>query len=176
MQPSIDLRIASMMRALADVILPAVAHDSFATEQATLLLGHLHVLRTQADHAPRYEALMLRAVRALAGGLAAQAQGGPKTQAAADRLRALTAEEAGTPVAVRDLHERTNAAIEALVLAVWEDGAADCRATVMRTVVAFGRDMASCERSWFAGIGFEGAGSGLDDMATMLAGLEARPG
>ena len=45
MNPSIELRIKTMVRALTEIIIPAIDRDnSLAQEQAGLLIGHLHVL------------------------------------------------------------------------------------------------------------------------------------
>ena len=51
MNPSIELRLRTMIRAVTEVILPAVnPHDSLAQEQAQLLIGHLHALLQHHAH------------------------------------------------------------------------------------------------------------------------------
>ena len=54
MNPSIDLRIRSMLRALQETVIPALdPSDALAREQAGLLVGHLHALSIQhADLRP----------------------------------------------------------------------------------------------------------------------------
>jgi hypothetical protein len=52
MQPSFDLRLRTMSKALSQTILPAIACDnSAAIEQAKILLGSIELIRQQVDHA-----------------------------------------------------------------------------------------------------------------------------
>ena len=52
MNPDIDLRLQSMLKALTDVIVPALpAQERMAREQAGLLIGHLQIISEQWRHA-----------------------------------------------------------------------------------------------------------------------------
>lgn len=84
MMPSIGLRLATLRRAVNEVILPAIAPDNaLAREQAQLVAAHLELLARQLDDAPRIDAALARGTAALALTLSACASGGPRTQAAA---------------------------------------------------------------------------------------------
>jgi hypothetical protein len=65
MQPEYDLRLRSMMKALADTIIPAIdSANRAAAEQAHIVLGSLELLRRQIDYA---HCLELSDVRDMAG-------------------------------------------------------------------------------------------------------------
>jgi len=71
MNPDIDLRMQSMLKALSDVILPAIpAEQSLARDQTKLVMDHLTVLATHWKHALNYELESLRLACALAQELA----------------------------------------------------------------------------------------------------------
>ena len=60
MLPNIDLRIANMVKALEQVILPALPRDQrLARDQAMLVAGHLRMLGDQSKAALRYERISL---------------------------------------------------------------------------------------------------------------------
>jgi hypothetical protein len=172
MSPSVDLRLASMIRAVGDVILPALAQDGFATEQAKLLLGHLHILRAQIDDAPAFERLELAAARQLAGRVLEQVSGGSETTAAAAALTEARDQPAADPRAVRTVRAAINGAIEGLIEAAAIDGNAASRAAIMRIVVRAEAEAADRGRAWFAASGFEGAGVVLPAIPEMLAAFE----
>lgn len=65
-----DTRLASMLSAVTEVILPAVQDSGFAFEQTQLLAAHLQALRTQEEHAQEFERLELEYLRRLASDLA----------------------------------------------------------------------------------------------------------
>ena len=52
MRPSFDLRLQTMMKAMTEVVLPAVDPDnSAAVEQANLVIGSLNLLTEQVEYA-----------------------------------------------------------------------------------------------------------------------------
>lgn len=60
MLPNIDLRIATMIKALEQVILPALPRDQrLARDQAMLVVGHLNMLGGQWKRALRFEQVSL---------------------------------------------------------------------------------------------------------------------
>jgi len=72
MLPNIDLRIANMIKALEQVILPALPRDQrLARDQAMLVAGHLHMLAGQWKSTLRFERLSLDDLAGLARDLAA---------------------------------------------------------------------------------------------------------
>lgn len=67
MLPNIDLRIANMIKALEQVILPALPSEQrLARDQALLVSGHLRMLAGQWKSALRYEQVSLDDLSALA--------------------------------------------------------------------------------------------------------------
>ena len=176
MVPSAQLRLASMMRSVQDVILPAVAGNSYATEQAMLLLGHLHVLTGQFDHVLRYEALQLRAAQAHAQSLCALAAGGKQTLAACTALREQAQVEAADPPAVPSVYEALQARAEDLIRAAALDGTQDSAQAIQQATLSYGRACADRDRAWYGAMGFEASGTQLPDIAHMLDTLERELG
>lgn len=71
MNPDLDLRLQSLLKALSDVILPAIPVDqSLARDQTKLVIGHLTVIAAHWKHALNYELESLRLACALAAELA----------------------------------------------------------------------------------------------------------
>ena len=67
MQPSFDLRIRTMNKALADVVLPAIDPDNkAAAEQLQLVIGSLNLMQEQIDYANWYEIVDGRSMIAMA--------------------------------------------------------------------------------------------------------------
>lgn len=178
MIPSVDLRLASMIRTIRDVILPALAHDGFAGEQAKLILGHLHVLRGQIDVIPEYEWLEWQSTVALAAELDALAarQGQDDAGPAAAHLAGLLAEARAVAATdregVRSARAALNAAIDRLV-AEAAGGDAAFKATVIAKVVAAQKAAAERGRALFQATGFEGADAALPAVDAMMADFRA---
>jgi hypothetical protein len=154
MMPSIELRLATMRRALAEVILPAIAADNaLAREQAQLVMAHLELLAQQLPTAARLDERVLRGTEALAQALVASAAGGARTQAAAATLGAALASNVDEPHAAR--RARLAAAIDTLVGAAEEDGDAAFRAQAFDAIVAHAGECGVYERAWFAPNGLD---------------------
>ena len=169
MNPTVDLRLVTMMRALQDVILPALANNGFAADQAKLMLGHLNMLRLQVDDVAYFEQLELRAARDLAARLVAAVDGGDETHHAVSALKAALALGGGHPREVRASRDAINGAIDTLVQAASTDGSADFLAEAQRLVIRGGTESANRNRSFFAASGFEGDGGDIPAIADMLA-------
>ena len=148
MTPSIDERLASLIRSLGQVVLPHLPPEaSLAQEQVHLALGHLQILRAQIDAAPAFEAE--EAADAAAHARALIALGGP----AADGLAAALEANAGeTPRAqVKAIH----AAIDGYIAAAWAEGDDVHRAAVTATVLAHEDARVQKDRAWCAPFGFD---------------------
>lgn len=160
MNPSIELRIRTMQRALTEVVLPAIdPANALAQEQARLLLGHLHALAQQYRDAPRLEVVDAAHLARLARTLRASAAGGPHTRAARDALAALIDADDGADLGM---------AVEALLVASGVDGDADFRAETTRLTLDHAREAARRGRAWFLPMGFDGDPAGLPDRADIL--------
>ena len=67
MNPDLDLRLKSVMKALSDVVLPALpAGERMARDQVNLALGHLAIIAEQWPYALRFELAALDESLALA--------------------------------------------------------------------------------------------------------------
>lgn len=155
MTPSIDDRLASVIRSLSDLILPSLpSSQALAIEQAHLCIGQLQIMRAQLDAAPAFEQEEADDARALATALLVGATGGPETVKAAEALRA---ELAATPAGekVRETRIRLNGAIDVLIRKMAVDGAADYRAAASRTIISMEARRTYKDRLWFAPMGFD---------------------
>ena len=148
MTPSVDERLASIARALTDVVLPALPPEAgLAREQVQLTLGHLLILRAQIDATPAFEAEELADAVTLGERLAAidGIDGTPLRHALSD------ARIARSPAAVRAARVAINAAIHAVIVASPSDGA------VAQAVLDAETVRAAKDRAWFAPFGFDPA-------------------
>lgn len=170
MNPSIDVRLDSMMRAIADFVLPELEKNSAAAEQAALVLGHLQVLRGQIDCALAFEEYELDASAELAEELLDAVSGGAQTQRAADVLRSNVDEVRRTdPQAIRESVETVRCAIEDLVRASGVDGSGDFLASSQEIVIRHERAVALANRSLFQGMGWESGASEIPVLEHLLA-------
>jgi hypothetical protein len=151
MNPSVEDRLASAVRALEGVILPALPADAdLAREQAMLVTGHLQIVLAQLLATPAFEQEEAEDFVSLAQAVAGLSGGGPLTAAAVAAMR--QPGPTGSPA------ERTAAAqdaIDELLLALAEDGAPEATAAVRARVLAQGADRADKDRRWFAAMGFD---------------------
>lgn len=169
MMPSIELRLATMARALEEVILPAIEPgNDLAREQAQLLIAHLGLIGAHWQRAHRYDALVLSAIEALAHELLLAADGGPETlKAAAALAECVQAGTAGSSDAARRRADLA-AAIDTLVSACAGDGSAAFRETLFKAIVAHGGVQARRDRVWFAGSGMDPEAATLESIDAML--------
>lgn len=164
MLPSIELRIQNLIKALSQVVLPAIdPENGLAREQAGLVIAHLQLIAQQWDKAPAFEAGSLTALEALGQRLADLANGGLVTAHAAADLRSALG---GDFAAIAN-------AVDRLIVAVGEDGALAFRAQLDELVLAYGAHQAWRERVWFAGSGLDPDRAELPSIAEML-GRESR--
>lgn len=162
MNPDLDLRLASVIKALREVILPALPPEQrMAREQASLVLGHLAILAEQWPYALRYELECLADSRALAGELAALVEDGSALRAArASAAQVDVADYAAVSAAHRDLKRHIDAALGD------GEGRVPLAPAVLDAVLRMNDRRAPRERSWFRG-------SGLDPDGPRLPPLEA---
>lgn len=166
MLPSIELRIQNLVKALSEVVLPAIdPENGLAREQAGLVIAHLRLIAQQWEKAPAFEAGSLDALRALAQRLADLAEGGLATSSAAADLR--------TALGTQDFAKIGNA-VDRLIFAVGEDGGPAFRAQLDERVLEYGALQAWRERVWFAGTGLDPDAAGLPSIDEMLNGARPR--
>jgi hypothetical protein len=155
MNPSIDDRLASIIRSLTDIILPALPREAgLAQEQTQLAIGHLKIIRAQLDSLPAFEIEELADTRVLAGVLLSKAAGGPRTSAAESAVR-MALEQDGGEEHPRQSRIRINRAIDELIRQLAEDGTPEFRAFAADTVIRLQGERALKDRKWFALMGFD---------------------
>jgi hypothetical protein len=151
MIPSIDDRLASIVRALTEVILPHLPPEaSLAQEQAHLCIGHLQILRSQIDAAPSFEREELADAVALGRSLVERLTGcdGARAALAAAIDTADGSDCRGQRIAV-------NEAIEALVAAVTAGSNAGDQALLASLVIEHEQVRVGKDRLWCAPFGFD---------------------
>lgn len=154
MIPTIDDRLASVIRALTEVILPHLPPEaSLAQEQVHLSIGHLQILRAQIDASPAFEREELDDLVALARALGSAVSGGAATAAAQAALSDSVAGADGSDV--RGQYRRVSKAVEALVRAVSDDADGGAKAALHRIVLEHESARTAKDRVWFAPFGFD---------------------
>lgn len=154
MNPSIDDRLGSVIRALSEVILPHLpAEAALAQEQAHLAIGHLQIIRAQIDDAPAFEREELADAAALGSALNAAIPQDGHTGGALSALAAAVAAADGSEV--RAQHRAIQTAIEQLVKVVSANGAPDLRQSLSAIIIDHEDRRAQKDRKWFAAFGFD---------------------
>ena len=151
MTPSIDLRLATIIRAMRDVVSPAIDRDnSLAQEQAALVIGHLQLLAVQWSRTNEYANVCLTD---LAGALRALSpEGGPQTMHAATALFAALDCTAGAREA---RYKAVMAGADQLIRAADVDGGEEFGKQLRQAMLAFSKRQSLRDRSWFALSGFD---------------------
>ena len=159
MNPSSQLRLSTMMRAMTDIILPAIpASESMAQEQSQLLIGHIAALMAQDG---RERELVDYNARHL--------------MACATRLLALAESESLSDEKLIDLRAAVAANDTAKVAFALERLMAQCdvsdgfkrESSVL--LIQYARQHSVAGRSWFSPMGFDSKPSELIDVANLLA-------
>ena len=158
MVPTIDQYIAVCIRALSEVVLPAIdKSDSMALEQVQLVMGLLTLMAEQWDKALPLEMVELRAHLELGRALESAAAGGANTHAALAGSRRATAGvarlasmEIPTHAELRAANFALRTAIVELLAAARSDGAAEFRSHATSLVIAHAAEQNLLARSWFA--------------------------
>jgi hypothetical protein len=151
--PSVDDRLNSVLRALQTVVLPALPERaSLAREQVMLAMGHIQIIQAQRDATPAFELQELADVHAMAD--AVLVIGGAPESLAPQRiaLAKALADESAPP---RLASEVIRVAIDALLVAARNANEAVYRDALARTILPLGRVRARKDREWFAIMGFD---------------------
>lgn len=178
MVPTLDQYIATCIRALGEVVLPAIdKSESMALEQAQLVIGLLTLMAEQWDKTLLLEMAELRAHQRLGRALESAAAGGASTQAALEACRRATAGVAQLAsidipqhVELRAANVALRTAITGLVAAARNDGEAGFRSRATALVIAHAAEQNQLARSWFAKSRLDADWSRLPAVADLLAG------
>jgi hypothetical protein len=154
MTPNVDDRLASVIRALTEVVLPHLPPEaSLAQEQVHLSVGQLQILRAQLDGTPGFERGELEDAISIGKALGSAVTGGVQTGKALAALSASVAAAKGSDV--RGERKAIHRCIAELVRAVSADGDAAGKAALTRTVLEHERPRTQKDREWFAPFGFD---------------------
>jgi len=173
MLPDISNRINNLSKALETVIIPAIpADNSFATEQAALMLGHLKMLDQQWDFAYLYEKGSFDNILALASKLSQLAEGGGESQIAAVQTRSLIAAQPDMlPLTVNAINELTIAlgkAVDKLIAAAYKDGSSAFKTAMLSSILDYNHIQSARERTWFKANNLDPDVRDLPSMEEML--------
>jgi hypothetical protein len=154
MLATIQTRIDNLMKALQQVVLPALPADAaLAREQAQLVIGHLSVIAQQWPRAAAYEAGNLEGLKALGEALIDAAEGGPETQRWVAELKPklTAATDPADVVALQADIVALGHCVDRLIEAAGIDGSAAFHAASTSAVLAHAERQALRERIWCAG-------------------------
>ncbi len=152
MIPSVDDRLASVVRALTDVIAPSLPPEAaLAQEQLQLAVGHLMILRAQLDTTPGYEAEEADDARALGQLLLSAGSGDVQTSAALTALKSAV-DAKSSP---RESRIAIHTAIDMLVKATAVDGTPGFRAQIGDIIITHQTPRTMKDRKWFEPMGFD---------------------
>jgi hypothetical protein len=165
MNPDIDLRLQSVLKALCDVIVPALpAHERLAREQANLVVGHLTIIAEQWQHALTFELENLMLACELADELATLELDSPLSAALSAALGDARNVDRNNYQAVSDTHRQLKAVIDRVLAA--GQGQTAMPPAMLAAVLRYNQRRAPRERIWHRG-------AGLDPDAAQLAPIAA---
>ena len=151
MNPSVDDRLNSVLRALETVVLPALpANASLAQEQVMLAMGQLQIIQAQRDAAQGYEQEELDDIVAMARAVLDAGDHPAGCSAARQSLSQALANEDGYP---RERSERVRGALDALLVAAHDESA--YHRTLAEIILPLGQQRAVKDRAWFGMMGFD---------------------
>ncbi len=176
MQMHPALQIQSMIKALTDVVLPAVdPANKLAQEQTRLVLGTLGLMAQQYPLRFQFNCDELSRLLKLAGVLQEVARGGPEIAACVGKMvvaaavagRTLERAQAG-PDAVEQAVREMRAATSQVVRSVYIDGDEAALKQVESAVLAHAKDQLLRDRSWVLTQGWEPDPAALPKIQDLL--------
>ncbi|MGD1953964.1 MAG: hypothetical protein ACFBZ9_01720 [Sphingomonadales bacterium] len=156
MNPSVDDRLNSVLRALQNVVLPALPPQaSLAQEQVMLAMGHIQIIQAQLDATPTFEAEELADLIDMSHQILAIDSSSTSFQTQLASLKdAMEAREGH----VRDRAETIRSAIDVLLQAAHSD--TPYHQAIRDVILASGRARTEKDRQWFSAMGFDAAFTG----------------
>jgi hypothetical protein len=166
MLPSIDLRIANIVKALEQVVLPALtARERLAKDQVNLCIGHLQMVAQQWRWAAAFEAGSFHAMIALAQEMLPSVDPG-YVEELAQAIASAKAVEGQGLAEVEHAIVALGGLIDRIILG--EDGKVALAPTVWDAVLDYGEKQALRERSWFAATGLDPDRRELPSITAMM--------
>jgi hypothetical protein len=171
MLPSIDLRIQNLIKALQEVVLPAIpARERLARDQASLVIGHLNMIAAQWKSALKFESQSLDGLLKLseklhaAGNVGMNADLRVRLGAEIDRTKQVDRSDGA---ALEEGVLRLGNLIDEVIRA--DDSMAPIPPELMTLVFEYGEIQAWRERTWFQGNMLDPGRAELPSIAEMLA-------
>ncbi|KWV92146.1 hypothetical protein [Erythrobacter sp. YT30] len=153
MNPSVDDRLNSVLRALETVVLPALPESaSLAQEQVMLAMGQIQIIQAQRDVTPEFERGELVDISTMGNAILAL---GPAPETCAAQHEALKAALAKPGNEPRTAAESVRGAIDDLLVAARQSGEDAYRAQLSKTILPLAKERAGKDREWFAVMGFD---------------------
>jgi hypothetical protein len=176
MTPSIEIRLQTMVKAMAEIILPAIGPgNDLAREQGQLMIAQLGLIAKQWDKALAYDSICLRELIGLAHKLCADAAGGPQTTAAAGALSELLQRHApgdalpSTLAKINEVRAALAAGIDKLVRATEVDSSEAFHDASAKAILDHGALQSWRDRAWFADAGMDPERAELPSIDEMLS-------
>jgi hypothetical protein len=153
MNPSVDDRMNSVLRALQTVVLPALPQEaSLAREQVMIAMGHLQIIQAQRDATPGYEAEELTDILGMARQIVDVEGCDGACASVRETLKRAMQESALPP---REAAEAIREAIDALLIVAGQVGTEKYHQKLSQTILPLAQARARKDRSWFAPMGFD---------------------
>jgi hypothetical protein len=167
MLPNIDLRIANMIKALEQVILPALPRDQrLARDQALLIAGHLRMLGGQWKEALRFEQISLDDLAGLARTLSGLVDA-PFREPLETALASAQAVDRTSITALEQSFTALGTVVDATILG--GAGHIPLPSAAHDAVLAYGMRHARRERTWFKAAHLDPDHADLPAIEAMLA-------
>lgn len=163
MQTRPDLQIKSILKAMNDVVLPAVdPNNKLAQEQARLCMGLLGLMARQLPLQFRFDCDELARLAGFAAELQRVAGGGPQTREAiaaveksAAQANALLQHAKVAPAEVEQAVRAMREATGTLISSVFRDGDDVAQERVQKATLAMSKEQLLRERAWVITQGWE---------------------
>jgi len=147
MSPDESSRLASVIRALSDIVLPAVREDEpLAQEQLQLAIGHLAIIQAQIEGGHDFKATELADRQSLAQALLEITKTEDAIKPQVEHLSGLADSGGLVPI---------SQAIQELIFAVSTISDEEIRLSVFETVLQHESARAVKDRRWFEPMGFD---------------------
>lgn len=171
-----EIQLQSMIKAMTEVVMPAVDPDNdLAREQAQLVVGMLHLMAVRLPWQFHFDVDALARALQLSSDICQDAVGGPKTRAAVAALNDAATQGnavlAGAKSSPEDLEQmllklrsETACALEAL----HSDGEQESRKAIGRIVLTATQDQIERERAWFSPQGWDTEAEAPAPLETLL--------
>lgn len=179
MQMRPELQIKSILKAMTDVVLPAVdPNNKLAQEQVRLCMGLLGLMAKQLPLQFRFDCDELARLSAYAAQLQEMAAGGSQTQAACAALQDCRAQAAtvldrikASPQDVENAVRALREATGSVITGVFHDGDADAQQRVQKATLEMSREQLLRDRAWVITQGWEPDPKAVPPLDSLLAEL-----